>query len=111
MNIEILYRPSYSVARVELGKNETIQTESGAMVAMSPDMEMETEAKGGFLKSISRSMFGGESFFMNTYTGEKDGDQILLAPPLPGDQPLDVGYQLGAPQDTMQMLPPGPGVG
>ena len=85
MQVEILYRPSYSVARVTLDRKEKIQAESGAMVAMSPDMEMETQAKGGFLKSISRSMFGGESFFMNTYTGEKDGDRILLAPPLPGD--------------------------
>jgi uncharacterized protein (TIGR00266 family) len=85
MEIEVLYRPSYSVARVFLKPKETIQVESGAMVGMSPDMEMETEAKGGFLKSISRSMFGGESFFMNTYTGKTDGDNILLAPPLPGD--------------------------
>ena len=85
MEIEVLYRPSYSVARVLLNPKETIQVESGAMVGMSPDMEMETEAKGGFLKSISRSMFGGESFFMNTYTGKADGDNILLAPPLPGD--------------------------
>ncbi|NIM95406.1 MAG: TIGR00266 family protein [Anaerolineales bacterium] len=85
MQVEILYRPSYSVARVTLDQSEKIQTESGAMVGMSPDMEMETEAKGGVLKSIARSMFGGESFFMNTYTGENDGDRILLAPPLPGD--------------------------
>lgn len=85
MQVEILYRPSYSAARVVLERNEQIQVESGAMVGMSPDIEMETEAKGGFLKSISRSMFGGESFFMNTYTGVADGDSILLAPPLPGD--------------------------
>jgi uncharacterized protein (TIGR00266 family) len=85
MQIEILYRPSYSVARVSLNRKEKIQVEAGAMVGMSPNMHMETEARGGFLKSISRSMFGGESFFMNTYTGEKDGDRILLAPPLPGD--------------------------
>ena len=85
MQVEILYRPSYSVARVTLERREKIQVESGSMVGMSPDMGMETEAKGGFLKSISRSMFGGESFFMNTYTGEKDGDRVLLAPPLPGD--------------------------
>ena len=85
MQVEILYRPSYSVARVLLDRKEKIQVEAGAMLAMSADMEMETEARGGFLKSISRSMFGGESFFMNTYTGEKDGDRILLAPPLPGD--------------------------
>jgi uncharacterized protein (TIGR00266 family) len=85
LEIDILYRPSYSVARVQLNRNEKILVESGAMVGMSPDMEMETQAKGGFLKSISRSMFGGESFFMNTYTGVTDGDSILLAPPLPGD--------------------------
>lgn len=85
MQVEILYRPSYSVARVLLDRKEEIQVEAGAMLGMSPDMEMETQAKGGFLKSISRSMFGGESFFMNTYTGSKEGDRILLAPPLPGD--------------------------
>ena len=85
MNVEILYRPSYSVAQVFLDRSEKIQVEAGAMLAMSADMEIKTEARGGFLKSISRSMFGGESFFMNTYTGERDGDQILLAPPLPGD--------------------------
>ncbi len=85
MQVEILYRPSYSVARVSLQRGETIQVESGSMLGMSPDMGMETQAKGGFLKSIARSMFGGESFFMNTYTAMAEGDNILLAPPLPGD--------------------------
>ena len=85
MQVEILYRPSYSVARVVLDRNEKVQVESGGMVGMSPDLLMETEAKGGILKSIARSMFGGESFFLNTYTGVEDGDRILLAPPLPGD--------------------------
>lgn len=85
MQVEVLYRPSYSVARVILERNEKIQVEAGAMVGMSPDLDMETEAKGGFLKSISRSMFGKESFFMNTFKAEKDDDRILLAPPLPGD--------------------------
>jgi uncharacterized protein (TIGR00266 family) len=85
MQVEVLYRPSYSVARVLLERNEKIQVESGAMLGMSPDMQMETEAKGGVLKSLVRSAFGGESFFMNTYTGVAAGDNILLAPPLPGD--------------------------
>jgi len=85
MDVEILYRPSYSVARVVLAARESIQAESGAMVAMSPDMELKTQASGGFLKSISRSMFGGESFFLNTYTAKAGGERILLAPPLPGD--------------------------
>lgn len=85
MKVDILYQPSYSVARVFLDLGETIQVEAGAMVAMSPSVGMETEAKGGFLQSLARSMFGGESFFLNTYTGRQPGDRIFLAPPLPGD--------------------------
>jgi len=85
MKVEVLYRPSYSLAMVTLDPRENIQVEGGAMVAMSPELEMKTEARGGFLKSISRSMFGGESFFLNTYTGSAQGDTLALAPALPGD--------------------------
>jgi len=85
MQVEVLYRPSYSLARVTLEKGEQIQVEAGAMVGMSPTLEMETQASGGFLRSLSRSVFGQESFFLNTYTGKADGDNIALAPALPGD--------------------------
>jgi uncharacterized protein (TIGR00266 family) len=85
MKVDIRYGPAYSLAMVTLEAGEKIQAESGAMVGMSPDLEMETQASGGFLKSLSRSMFGGESFFLNTYTADKTGQSIALAPPLPGD--------------------------
>ena len=55
------------------------------MVGMSPDLVMETAASGGLLKSLSRSLLGGESFFLNTYTAKQQGDLVALAPPLPGD--------------------------
>lgn len=85
MKVDVRYRPAYALAMVTLDKDESIQVEGGAMVGMSADMEMETEASGGLLKSLSRKMFGGESFFLNTYTGVADGDSVALAPPLPGD--------------------------
>jgi len=85
MKVEIRYRPSFALALVTLEKNEPIQVEGGAMVGMSPDMEMKTEATGGFLSSLTRSVFGGESFFLNTYVGKTEGDIVALAPPLPGD--------------------------
>ena len=85
MKVDVRYRPAYALAMVTLDAKETIQVESGAMVGMSPDLEMETEARGGFLKSLTRSMFGGESFFLNTYTASSPGDSVALAPPLPGD--------------------------
>ncbi|MGB9800192.1 MAG: TIGR00266 family protein [Thermanaerothrix sp.] len=85
MEIEILYRPSYSVARVKLAANEALLAETGAMVGMSAGVQLETKMKGGFLKSLSRSVLGGESFFVNTFRAPSQGGEILLAPTLPGD--------------------------
>lgn len=85
MNVEILYRPAYSIARVTLAPNETIRAESGAMVAMSPGVQLETQAHGGLLKSLKRAVLGGESFFVNTYQAPSQGGEVWLAPPLPGD--------------------------
>lgn len=85
MQVDVRYRPAYALAMVTLDAKETIQVEAGSMVGMSPDLELRTEAKGGFFKSLSRSVLGGESFFLNTYTAKKQGDTIALAPPLPGD--------------------------
>lgn len=85
MHVDIQYRPSYALALVTLDAGESIQAESGAMVGMSVGIEMKTEASGGFLKSLGRSLFGGESFFVNTFTASTPGQSIALAPALPGD--------------------------
>lgn len=85
MQTEILYRPSFALAMVTLNPHESIQVEGGAMVSMSANLQMETKARGGVLKSLARSVLGGESFFMNTYTAPSEGGQITLAPALPGD--------------------------
>ena len=67
MKVDVRYGPAYALAMVNLDHKETIHVESGAMVGMSTNLEMETSARGGFLKSLGRSMFGGESFFLNTF--------------------------------------------
>lgn len=85
MHAEILYQPSYAVARLTLARGEQIRAEGGAMVSMDAAVRIETGATGGFLKSLGRSLLGGESFFQNTFTAEEDGAQVLLAPELPGD--------------------------
>lgn len=85
MQTEILYRPSYSVAKITLASNETIRTESGAMVAMSAGVTIETKMQGGLFKSLARSVLGGESFFVNTFHSGPAGGELLLAPSLPGD--------------------------
>ena len=85
MQVEITYRPSYALAVVSLGADESVQAEAGAMVSMSPGMAIETMAKGVLMGALKRSVLGGESFFMNTYRAPGGGGQITLAPALPGD--------------------------
>lgn len=85
MQTEILYRPSFSMTRVKLGPGEEVRVEGGAMVGMSEGVAIETKMQGGFLKSLARSVLGGESFFVNTYKAPAQGGELNLAPALPGD--------------------------
>ncbi len=84
MKTEIMYQPSFAVCVVTMDSGEQIRVESGAMVA-SANVSVETQATGGFMKSLKRSLLGGESFFQNTYTAESNNSQLILAPALPGD--------------------------
>ena len=85
MQIETLYRPSYSMAVVRLDGRERIRVEAGAMVSMSAGITLETKTAGGILGSLKRSLLGGESFFVNDYQAAEGGGTITLAPALPGD--------------------------
>jgi uncharacterized protein (TIGR00266 family) len=84
MQREILYRPAYSPLKMKLARREDIQAEAGAMVSMSSGIEIETKMKGGLFGALKRSMLGGESFFLNTFRAEQEGE-IIFAPSLPGD--------------------------
>ena len=85
MDIDLQYRPSYSLAVVKLTPNERIRAESGAMVSMSATVTIETKAEGGLFKSLGRALLGGESFFQNSFQAGPEGGEITLAPELPGD--------------------------
>ena len=61
---------------------ESMITERGSMVWMSPNMEMSTGA-GGLGKAFGR-MFSGESIFQNTYTAVGGPGMIAFGSSLPG---------------------------
>lgn len=84
MQHQIAYGPSYALAIIALDVGEKIQAESGAMVSMSETIKMETGVRGGLLSGLKRSVLGGESFFINTFTAEQPGE-LTVAPALPGD--------------------------
>jgi uncharacterized protein (TIGR00266 family) len=85
MNVEILYRPSYSLGIIKLSPNERVRVEAGAMVSMSDGVAIETKAEGGIFKSLGRSLLGGESFFQNFFQAPSAGGEVTVAPELPGD--------------------------
>ena len=85
MEIDIRYKPSYSLGLLKLEGGEEVRVEGGSMVSMSDGVVLETEATGGLFQSLGRSLFGGESFFQNTFQAPAGGGQVAVAPALPGD--------------------------
>jgi uncharacterized protein (TIGR00266 family) len=90
MQVKIAYQPSYALAIVALAANESVVAESGAMVSMSSNIAIQTTSRaaaggGGLLKALKRSVLGGESFFMNSFTAQGAPGEITFAPTLPGD--------------------------
>ena len=62
--------------------NESMITEKGSMVWMSPNMERQTSA-GGLGKAFGR-MFSGESMFQNIYTARGGPGMMAFASSFPG---------------------------
>lgn len=83
-HIEIGYQPAHSLAKVHLSPDESFVAESGAMVGMSTNVAMQTQSQGGLMGGFKR-MFGGESFFRNTFTAHGGPGEVLLAQALCGD--------------------------
>lgn len=85
MQVELMYQHAYTLGRVRLAGGEKVRVEAASMVGMSSGVTLETQATGGFLKSLGRAFLGGESFFQNVYTAPSQGGEVLVAPSLPGD--------------------------
>jgi uncharacterized protein (TIGR00266 family) len=84
MKFDIKYGPAYALADVSMDGGDSIQAVTGAMVSMTDGVQIATEMKGGLMRGLKRSVLGGESLFINTFSAAEQG-QITLAPPLPGD--------------------------
>lgn len=85
MQVQTRQGPAYGVARLTLAPNEPTRVESGAMMAMSSGVVLQSKAEGGIMKSLKRAALGGESFFVSTYTAPASGGFVDVAARLPGD--------------------------
>jgi uncharacterized protein (TIGR00266 family) len=85
MQIQLRHAPSFTIARTFLTPGESVRVERGAMVAHSGGVQLQSRSEGGIMAGLRRSVLGGESFFVNTFTAPADGGWVDMAGVLPGD--------------------------
>ncbi|MDB4979059.1 MAG: hypothetical protein JWM56_1245 [Candidatus Peribacteria bacterium] len=85
MKYDIVLRPSYSALQCILNQGESIQAESGSMLAMDATATIEGNMQGGALQALSRAFLTNESFFVTTITANQNDAEVYLAPRTPGD--------------------------
>ena len=85
MKYEIMGKPDFPCVKISLEAGESIISESGAMVAHSTNVAIKTEARGGIFQAAKRSLLGGESFFINTFTSENGPGEIYFTSATTGD--------------------------
>jgi uncharacterized protein (TIGR00266 family) len=86
MKFDIIDAPNFALLRIGFeAAGERIVAESGAMVAMGAEIDVQTTMRGGLLAAAKRKVLGGESLFQNTFTSKAAGQELYLAPPAEGD--------------------------
>jgi uncharacterized protein (TIGR00266 family) len=82
---------AFASARLELAPGQSVRAEAGAMVAMSGNVDLQSQLQGGLLGALKR-MVTRESLFVSTFTAMGGAGEVILAPPVPGDV---IGIELG----------------
>ena len=85
MDVQVRHTPSFAVVRCTMAGGEAVRAESGAMMATSDGVAVEAKMQGGLMKSLKRSVLGGESLFITTFTAPPHGGWVDCAANLPGD--------------------------
>ncbi len=58
---------SFTLLKVTLLPGQSITVEPGLMASQSANLSVETKMNGGILQALASKIFGGETFFINTY--------------------------------------------
>lgn len=95
MHVELVNQPGNTAAKVSLRPGEVCTAESGAMLAMSSNMQITTtthKKQGGSLLKAAKRLIGGESLFLNHFEPQSTSGEVWLGTDLAGDMlvlPLD----------------------
>lgn len=96
MNYQVLYEGAFAMLKVQLNPGESVKAEMGAMVAMSPNVELKGTVDGGLMRGLGR-MLSGEKFFFQELRATRGQSEVLLSPGSLGDIQaieLDGSYKL-----------------
>lgn len=70
--------------KLDLPPGQEVLAEPGAMLSVTPQVEIDTSVSGGFLRGLKRKFLAGESLFMTRFIASAPGASVLLAAPYPG---------------------------
>ncbi len=88
LNVQLQMQPGATAAQINLEPYQEFTAEAGAMIAMSPSINMTTTTykkhSGGIIKGLKR-MLSGESFFLNHYTAGDQRGTVWLGATQMGD--------------------------
>lgn len=85
MDFKIENGPVFTTLRIQMAKGESFRAEAGAMIAMSPTIQLEAKSSGkGFFGTLKAAV-GGEDLFASLFTAVDGDGELLLAPSSPGD--------------------------
>lgn len=94
MKYEIKYRPSYSLLTVDLDQGDKITAEAGSMTYMDPSVDVKTTMRErGFFGTLALKLIGGQSFFVNHYSGP--GKIAFVSAPVGDIEKLDMAERRG----------------
>lgn len=77
--------PIFTTLTVALAAGEKFRAESGAMVSMSPSIELTSRTQGKGLGGMFKAAVGGEGIFASEFVASDGPGEVVLAPATPGD--------------------------
>ena len=95
MHVELVNQPGNTAAKISLRAGEICTAESGAMLAMSGNMQITTtthKKQSGSLLKAAKRLLSGESLFLNHFETSHGDGEVWLGTGLAGDMlvmPLD----------------------
>lgn len=80
VRFEIIQAGDAPVVKAMLPNGSSLYADAGAMMAMTPDLTLQSSMKGGLMGALSRKLLRGETFFYLTIKAERGDGEVLLAP-------------------------------